>query len=59
MLRSHPTHRRCDLVHSTARSAPEKEQSLGVWRDADGIRWKHLGNENMGAPIKEQGKGAL
>lgn len=26
-------------------SDPEKEKPLGVWRDADGIRWKHLGNE--------------
>jgi hypothetical protein len=26
-------------------SDPEKEKPLGVWRDADGIRWRHLGNE--------------
>ena len=23
----------------------EKDQPLGVWRDADGIRWRHLGNQ--------------
>ena len=23
----------------------EKEEPLGVWRDADGNRWRHLGNE--------------
>lgn len=23
----------------------EKEKPLGVWRDADGICWRHLGNE--------------
>jgi catechol 2,3-dioxygenase-like lactoylglutathione lyase family enzyme len=23
----------------------EKEQPLGVWRDADGVRWRHLGNQ--------------
>jgi hypothetical protein len=26
-------------------SDPEKEKPLGIWRDADGIRWRHLGNE--------------
>jgi hypothetical protein len=26
-------------------SDPEKEKPLGVWRDADGIRSRHLGNE--------------
>jgi catechol 2,3-dioxygenase-like lactoylglutathione lyase family enzyme len=26
-------------------SDPEKGKPLGVWRDAGGIRWKHLGNE--------------
>ena len=26
-------------------SDPEKEKPLGVWRDGDGIRWRHLGNE--------------
>jgi catechol 2,3-dioxygenase-like lactoylglutathione lyase family enzyme len=26
-------------------SDPEKEEPLGVWRDGDGIRWRHLGNE--------------
>jgi len=26
-------------------SDPEKEKPLGVWRDADGIRWRHLGNQ--------------
>jgi hypothetical protein len=26
-------------------SDPEKEKPLGVWQDADGIRWRHLGNE--------------
>ena len=25
-------------------SDPEKEKPLGVWRDADGIGWRHLGN---------------
>jgi hypothetical protein len=28
-------------------SDPEKEQPLGIWRDADGICWKHLGNETF------------
>jgi predicted enzyme related to lactoylglutathione lyase len=23
----------------------EDDQPLGIWRDADGIRWKHLGNQ--------------
>ncbi len=26
-------------------SDPEKDTPLGVWRDADGVGWKHLGNE--------------
>lgn len=26
-------------------SDPEKEKPLGVWRDADGIRWRPLGNQ--------------
>jgi catechol 2,3-dioxygenase-like lactoylglutathione lyase family enzyme len=26
-------------------SDPETEKPLGVWRDADGIRWRHLGNQ--------------
>jgi hypothetical protein len=26
-------------------SNPEKDKPLGVWRDADGIRWRHLGNQ--------------
>jgi catechol 2,3-dioxygenase-like lactoylglutathione lyase family enzyme len=26
-------------------SDPEKDQPLGVFRDADGIGWRHLGNE--------------
>jgi len=26
-------------------SDAEKEKPLGVWRDADGIRWRHLGNQ--------------
>jgi catechol 2,3-dioxygenase-like lactoylglutathione lyase family enzyme len=26
-------------------SDPEKDKPLGVWRDADGIRWRHLGNQ--------------
>ncbi len=26
-------------------SDPEEEKPLGVWRDADGIRWRHLGNQ--------------
>ena len=26
-------------------SDPEEEKPLGVWRDADGVRWRHLGNE--------------
>jgi catechol 2,3-dioxygenase-like lactoylglutathione lyase family enzyme len=25
-------------------SDPEKDKPLGVWLDADGIRWRHLGN---------------
>ena len=24
----------------------EKDKPLGVWRDADGVRWRHLGNQN-------------
>jgi catechol 2,3-dioxygenase-like lactoylglutathione lyase family enzyme len=23
----------------------EKEKPLGVWRDGDGVRWRHLGNQ--------------
>lgn len=23
----------------------EKQEPLGVWRDADGVRWRHLGNQ--------------
>lgn len=26
-------------------SDPEYDQPLGVWRDADGVRWRHLGNQ--------------
>ena len=26
-------------------SDPEKESPLGTWRDAEGVRWRHLGNE--------------
>jgi catechol 2,3-dioxygenase-like lactoylglutathione lyase family enzyme len=26
-------------------SDPEREKPLGVWRDADGVRWRHLGNQ--------------
>jgi catechol 2,3-dioxygenase-like lactoylglutathione lyase family enzyme len=26
-------------------SDPEKEKPLGAWRDGDGLRWRHLGNE--------------
>jgi uncharacterized glyoxalase superfamily protein PhnB len=26
-------------------SETEKDQPLGVWRDADGVRWRHLGNQ--------------
>lgn len=26
-------------------SDPEKDKPLGVFRDADGVRWRHLGNE--------------
>ena len=26
-------------------SDPEEDKPLGVWRDADGVRWRHLGNE--------------
>jgi catechol 2,3-dioxygenase-like lactoylglutathione lyase family enzyme len=26
-------------------SDPEEGKPLGVWRDADGIRWRHLGNQ--------------
>jgi len=26
-------------------SEPEKEKPLGVWRDGDGVRWRHLGNQ--------------
>ncbi len=26
-------------------SDPEKEKPLGVWRDADGIGWRHLGDQ--------------
>ena len=25
----------------------EKDQPLGVWRDADGVRWRHLGNQRF------------
>jgi catechol 2,3-dioxygenase-like lactoylglutathione lyase family enzyme len=28
-------------------SDPEKEKPLGVWLDADGIRWRHLGNQRL------------
>jgi len=35
-----------DLDGSVLRigSDPEKGKPLGVWMDADGVRWKHLGN---------------
>jgi len=26
-------------------SDPEKDKPLGVFRDADGVRWRHLGNQ--------------
>ena len=26
-------------------SDPEKDKPLGLWMDADGIRWKHLGDQ--------------
>ena len=26
-------------------SDPERGKPLGVWRDGDGIRWRHLGNQ--------------
>ncbi len=26
-------------------SDPEEDKPLGVWRDADGIGWRHLGNQ--------------
>jgi predicted enzyme related to lactoylglutathione lyase len=26
-------------------SDPEKDQPLGIWRDADDVRWRHLGNQ--------------
>jgi len=26
-------------------SDPEKEKPLGIWRDADGVQWRHLGNQ--------------
>jgi predicted enzyme related to lactoylglutathione lyase len=26
-------------------SDPEKDKPLGIWRDADGVRWRHLGNQ--------------
>jgi len=26
-------------------SEPEEGQPLGVWRDADGVRWRHRGNQ--------------
>ena len=26
-------------------SDPEKHKPLGVWMDADGVRWRHLGNQ--------------
>jgi catechol 2,3-dioxygenase-like lactoylglutathione lyase family enzyme len=26
-------------------SDPEKDKPLGVWRDADGVRWRFLGNQ--------------
>jgi catechol 2,3-dioxygenase-like lactoylglutathione lyase family enzyme len=26
-------------------SDPEKDKPLGIWRDADGIGWRHLGNQ--------------
>lgn len=25
----------------------EKDQPLGIWRDADGARWRHLGNQKF------------
>jgi len=25
-------------------SEPEEDKPLGIWRDADGVRWRHLGN---------------
>jgi predicted enzyme related to lactoylglutathione lyase len=28
-------------------SDPECDQPLGVWRDADGVRWRHLGNKRF------------
>ena len=26
-------------------SDPEKDKPLGVWRDGDGVRWRHLGDQ--------------
>ncbi|MCU1303180.1 MAG: putative lactoylglutathione lyase [Candidatus Sulfotelmatobacter sp.] len=26
-------------------SDPEKDKPLGAWRDADGVSWRHLGNQ--------------
>jgi uncharacterized glyoxalase superfamily protein PhnB len=26
-------------------SDPEEDKPLGVWRDADGVRWRHLGDQ--------------
>lgn len=28
-------------------SEPEKDQPLGVFRDADGVAWRHLGNQQF------------
>jgi catechol 2,3-dioxygenase-like lactoylglutathione lyase family enzyme len=25
-------------------SEPEKDKPLGIWKDGDGVRWRHLGN---------------
>ena len=41
---------RCRSKTSTETSSrigsdPEKDKPLGVWRDGDGIRWRHLGNQ--------------
>jgi hypothetical protein len=31
--------------HPLFGSDPKKDKPLGIWRDADGVRWKHLGNQ--------------
>jgi hypothetical protein len=31
-------------------SGPEKDKPLGVWRDADGTHWRHLGNGKYEGP---------